>query len=521
MNDQSSYEDLRRRIRGIERFCSQDADKELKLSEETFRASFEASDVGMALVSAAGFDAVGLRLRREEDFPYYEYGGFSHEFVLEENFLCKRGGTGEVIRGSDGKAVLECTCGLVLSGKTDPAAPFFTEAGSFWTNASHELLQLMLEDDPRDNPRNRCIHSGYESVGLFPIRSGREIIGLLQLNDSRPGRFAPEFVAFHENLAQNIGLAVQRSASDQSMRKSEERYRLLVEQAVDGIFVWDVKGNCLDVNSAGCAMFGYSMPEMLDRTFFDVLAKDEVSRIASELNAFTGGQNLKSEWRFCRKDGSHFFGELVGRQLPDGRLQTILRDITERKNAEQELLAAQLKLQQLNDSLESQVAERTEVAETRARQLQALALQLSEAENRERERLARLLHDDLQQHLAAVRLKLGMIDCSSSGGFESEKMLGNCVDLLGEALQKTRRLSHDLSPPELHRKGLLASLDALADKTRNDYHLEVSLNQSSEAEPESKAVAIFLYQAIKELLFNVVKHSDTQSANVDVRIILS
>ena len=72
-----------------------------------------------------------------------------------------------------------------------------------------ELLSLPQQVDPRINPRNRCIYRGYESFGLFPVRAGREIIGLLQLNDRRAGRFTPEQIAFYEALAQNIGLAIQ------------------------------------------------------------------------------------------------------------------------------------------------------------------------------------------------------------------------------------------------------------------------------------------------------------------------
>ena len=105
--------------------------------------------------------------------------------------------------------MLECTCGLVLSGQTDPSMSCFTEGGSFWTNVSTELLTLPREADPRINPRNRCIHIGYQSVGLFPVRAGQEIIGLLQLNDRQERRFTPELIVFYEALAQNLGLALQ------------------------------------------------------------------------------------------------------------------------------------------------------------------------------------------------------------------------------------------------------------------------------------------------------------------------
>jgi PAS domain S-box-containing protein len=168
------------------------------------------------------FDAVGLRLRKGEDYPYYEQNGFSDDFVREENFLCVKGGDGAIIRDADGKVTLECTCGLVLSGRTDPSMACFTGGGSFWTNKSTELLALTPEADPRTNPRNRCIHIGYQSVGLFPVRSGSEIVGLLQLNGRHEGRFTPELIRFFESLADNIGLALKRMLAEEQLKQLAE-----------------------------------------------------------------------------------------------------------------------------------------------------------------------------------------------------------------------------------------------------------------------------------------------------------
>jgi PAS domain S-box-containing protein len=78
-----------------------------------------------------GADAVGLRLQDGEDFPYYAQEGFPDNFLLTENFLDARGPDGGTCRDNDGKICLECTCGLVISGKTDPTNPLFTRGGEF------------------------------------------------------------------------------------------------------------------------------------------------------------------------------------------------------------------------------------------------------------------------------------------------------------------------------------------------------------------------------------------------------
>ena len=134
------------------------------------------------------------------------------------------------------------------------------------------------------------------------------------------------------------------------LRESEERFRLLVEQAVDGIFLGDAAGCYVDVNSAGCKMLGYTRDELLSLTFADVLAPEEVSRLPLAAGKLAEGQVTCSEWRFRRKDRSEIIGEVVGRQLPDGRLLGILRDITGRKQAEEAIRDSQ---EQLRFALES------------------------------------------------------------------------------------------------------------------------------------------------------------------------
>jgi PAS domain S-box-containing protein len=144
-----------------------------------------------------------------------------------------------------------------------------------------------------------------------------------------------------------------RKRAELDLQKNEERYRLLVEQTLDGIFVGDATGRCLDVNTAGCQMLGYSREELLELTVADVIAEEDVKRISSEITRLANGQVISSEWRVRRKNGSFFIGEVLGRQLPDGRVQAILRDITGRKKAEEKLKESEERFRSvLNNSLD-------------------------------------------------------------------------------------------------------------------------------------------------------------------------
>ena len=137
----------------------------------------------------------------------------------------------------------------------------------------------------------------------------------------------------------------ERKRAEEALRESEERFRSLVEQAVDGIFMADAQGRYIDVNTAGARMLGYTREEVCRLSVTDVISPADIARMPAQMSALASGSVTTNEWQFCRKDGSTFIGEVVGRQLPDGRLLGILRDITERKRAEEALRSAHTELE--------------------------------------------------------------------------------------------------------------------------------------------------------------------------------
>ena len=139
------------------------------------------------------------------------------------------------------------------------------------------------------------------------------------------------------DVTEQVKLEEARTLAEAALRRSAEHFQLLVEQASDGIFLADSEGRYIDVNSAGSKMLGYARDEILQRSIADVIVPEEIQRLAPEIARYDGGAVTTSEWRFRRKDGSFLTGEVCGRRLPDGRLQGILRDITERKKVQDAL----------------------------------------------------------------------------------------------------------------------------------------------------------------------------------------
>lgn len=180
----------------------------------------------------------------------------------------------------------------------------------------------------------------------------------------------------------------------------------------------------------------------------------------------------------------------------------------EQERSEQELRAAK-------EELEEKVAERTAELARQAEQLRALASELTLAEQRERRRLAAVLHDDLQQLLAGAKFHLHGLRHT---GDETVKGVGADVEgLLDEALEVCRTLTGELSPPILHQAGLVAALKWLVAWKQEKHGLRVDLEAAPDALPESEYLTVLLFQAARELLFNVVKHAGVDDARVRLR----
>ncbi len=176
-----------------------------------------------------------------------------------------------------------------------------------------------------------------------------------------------------------------------------------------------------------------------------------------------------------------------------------MQDITRRKHVEEALQAA-------HAELEGRVGERTA-------QLRALAAELSQSEERERRRIAQILHDDLQQLLVAARLRLEAVrERKEAGGIINDLL--RIEKLIGESNDVARGLSHELSPTVLHEHGLLAGLQWLGRWMYEKHGLMVRVDADASAEALEHDVKVLLFQSVRELLFNVIKHAGVKRAGV-------
>jgi PAS domain S-box-containing protein len=180
----------------------------------------------------SGFEAVGLRLKDGDDYPYFQTRGMREEFIRLENSLCPQGHDAKPEGAGNGDIVLECACGSVLQGRVDRSLPFITEYGSLWTNSNTQLLNERPE--LRDAIRGNCVRAGYETSALIPLRFGDQTFGLLQFEDKRAGMLSEELLSTLESISVNLSLTLsQRQYAEDLRREKNTLERRVLERTTE------------------------------------------------------------------------------------------------------------------------------------------------------------------------------------------------------------------------------------------------------------------------------------------------
>lgn len=299
------------------------------------------SNIVSLVQETTGIEAVAIRLQNGEDFSFYETSGFTPQFLKAEESLCSQDAGGEIVRDAQGKPLLVCMCGMVLTGRTDPSNPYFTAGGSFWTNSVSKFLTSATAEDHQTASMNNCQMAGYESVALLPLKSGDQMVGLLQFNDKRPDRFSLEEIQFLESIGITIGIAVDRQRTIDALKNSEKKYRELANFLPIIIFEADREGRIITLNRTAFAFFGFTQGD-LDREIHvkQIVPPQYREKIKNDfLQLMAGNALIEREYILSKVDGSAFPALIFSAPIVQEDLITGFRcaviDITEIKRSQE------------------------------------------------------------------------------------------------------------------------------------------------------------------------------------------
>ncbi|MDZ4856847.1 MAG: chemotaxis protein CheB [Nitrospirota bacterium] len=294
-----------------------------------------------------------------------------------------------------------------------------------------------------------------------------------------------------------------------ALRQNEALFTAILEQAPLGMYIVDAQFRMQQANTRALPVFS-SVHPLIGRDFTEVVTimwGQEVGGQVADIFRHileTGERYIASDFSKRRYDldlEQSYYWEAWRMSLPGGQWGVVcyFADITERKRAEGEL--------------ERRVVDRTQELMQLHIQLRALTTELNLTEQRERRRLATELHDHLAQLLVLGKMKLSQSKRLTQSTEKRNELIEETDTVLSEALAYTRTLVIDLSPPILREFGLPAAIRWLGERMQQ-HGLTVTVHIEDEDLLLPEDQAVLLFQSIRELLMNTIKHAHSQTATV-------
>lgn len=351
------------------------------------------------------------------------------------------------------------------------------------------------------DPRLTRVVMRDDSIGsmlIVPLKSKDKVMGTLCVGMRSYRKFHQDEVSLLTGIGNQIGVAVenarlyqQEQESTERLRSSEERYRQLFQNAHDAIWLHDLQENIIAANDSFLSLTGYSLEELRNIKAHYLISADHEADIdfiedGSQEGVVTG---RLLEATLVRKDNTEAYVQLsTNRVFSDGQLvafQHIARDVTEEK---------------------------------RMRDNQRFYLQrVTMAQEEERKRIARELHDDTVQGLIVLSRELDEISSKASGLSDQERArLDRLWQQTNGIIAGVRRLSQDLRPAILDRLGLLPSLEWLASNLKEYSAIAVDVVTEGDERRLDPEIELVLFRIIQEALNNVWRHSQATTAQIIV-----
>ncbi|HZK66173.1 MAG TPA: PAS domain S-box protein [Chloroflexota bacterium] len=325
---------------------------------------------------------------------------------------------------------------------------------------------------------------------IVPLRSKGATIGTLCAAQVAPRAFSPDDQELLGAIGSQVGMAIENARLYQDALTSEEKFRDLFENATEAIFVQNLEGGIVTANQACRTLTGYPTEELVGMEVGDLFPGESIQSLEKVQSGLLQG-SLRSDpfdIQLVRQDGSLAVLSMTTRLVrQEGRpagFQHIAIDVTEQRR--------------MRDTMNFYLR------------------QILTAQEEERKRIARELHDETAQSLLLI---LQRIDGISQDGWEGmsraqESEMEELRDVLLKTLGDLRRLTHDLRPQILDDLGLVPAVEWLAEEVERQAGIQTSIEVSGEARSLSPEAQLLLFRIAQEALSNVRRHSGASHARV-------
>lgn len=285
-------------------------------------------------------------------------------------------------------------------------------------------------------------------------------------------------------------IAEKYAIANQKLQLSERKFRSYIENAPEGVFIYDENGRYLEVNDAASVITGYTKPELLELSMHDLIPEESNAEHTAHSNKLTKTGKSKSEYIFRHKDGTLLWWIVDAVKLNDSRYLCFAREISHRKNIEFELQNSVEKLHSLTQHIEK-------------------------VREEERLSISRDLHDDLGQALTSVKMDLGIISKNITDEDASLK-IKKIYKTIDDTIKTVQRITSELRPQIIDDLGFESAIDWYTGEYSKNNDVQVVLDIDPEVSISPEA-SLIIFRIMQESLTNISRHAN--ATRVDVNLI--
>lgn len=272
--------------------------------------------------------------------------------------------------------------------------------------------------------------------------------------------------------------------AEHDREETESRFRTLFHNSSDEIYLADLQGNFIEVNQVACEDLGYTIEELRGKNFKDLKTEKYIGTVDGNIRQIVEKGKHTYETEHVAKNGDVISLEVKSRLIDyQGKKAffSIARDITERKQLERKILGAVIN-----------------------------------AEERERERISKEIHDGLGPLLSTIKLYVNEIDSEDTSDKERKKLISQTNDLIDEAISSSRTISNTLTPSVIIDFGLVKAIDSFVKKLNLAQKIRFDFQKDEYDARVDQTTELVLYRVVTELITNTIKHA--HASKVDIRL---